>query len=139
MARLFWIVIGFLLGVLSAGLSTMVLYLWFFSPIRIVERVLGWDLPRNISVISRCDDRDGFFGQGSTLTIFLLPTNYTETILRACPSGFKRGTLEQSGIPERDSGILADAAVCFLTKEDLSRQDTIVFAKEKLLHLRIDR
>src|SRR5437773_6538264 len=118
MARLFWIAVGFLAGVIISGVSAVVVYLWLLSPVHIVERIVGWNVPSDVRLISQRDERDGFFGQGSTLTIFLVPGEYSDQILRACPRRFKHGTIEQSGIQEKDSGIPGGAPACFLSKED---------------------
>lgn len=139
MNRLFWISIGFLSGVITSVISSLLVYFWFFSPVRTVERVLGWKLPSGVALIWQRDQRDGFFGQGSTFSVFAVPNEFSHKRLATCPPMFKSGTFDQSGIPTTDAHVDGGLPSCFLSKEDLNRQDIIVLSENKLFHLRIDR
>jgi len=139
MNRFYWIAIGFLGGVITSIFVSLLFYLWCFSPLHIVERVLGWNLPRGVGLMWQRDERDAFFGQGSTLSVFSIPNDFARNALAKCPSGFVFGKFDQSGIPEKDAAIDGGAASCFLRKEERNRGDIIVISRDRLFHLRVDR
>jgi hypothetical protein len=72
------------------------------------------------------------------LTVFTIPNEFAQQLRANCPVGFESGTFETAGIPALDVDVDGRLPACILVKEDLTRQDKIVFVDEKLVHLRID-
>lgn len=137
MYRFYWTLTGFIGGVMAiAGVALF--YFWFFSPLRMAESVLGWKLPSGVALISQRNERDTFFGQGSTLSIFAIPPEFANRLLANCPSGFKSGTFAQSGIRGDELTVYGSKVTCFLRKEEPNRTDIIVFSQDKLFHLEVD-
>ena len=138
MGRVFWTAIGFLGGAVTTIVLWFLIQFWLFSPVRIVERLLGWNLPPNATLIWRQESRGTFLGQGSTLTIFTIPSDFAQKVLAKCPPGLKSGVFADSGIPPTDAGMKGTMAVCFMRKEDPTRTDIVVFSEDKVFHLGSD-
>ena len=139
MKRFFGVTIGFFAGVATSVVALFVFQFWISSPVRLVERVLGWDLPAGTVAMWKKEERGEFFGEGSTLAIFSVPTAFSEKILRKCPPGFTFGTFDKTGIRKQDAAIDGEAPVCFIRHEYPSHIDVIAFSKDRLFHLQIDR
>ncbi len=137
--RSFWTTVGFLCGIFTAIVSWFVVYFWLLSLVHAVEKLIGFSLPNGAEVIWKRDERDGTFGQGAALTIFVVPKQFALQIRAKCPAGFNSGTFDQSGISAVDVDVDSRSPACLFVKEDRNREDKVVLVNEKLVHLRIDR
>lgn len=139
MRRLFWITVGFFAGIVASVISALLVNFWLWSPLRAIEKLTGLDLPSEVSLEWYDDEHEMFFGQGSTLKAFKIPTDFSEKTLTNCPPGFRSGRFAQSGIPESKARVDEHAPACFFSKETASREDVVVILQDKMFYLRIDR
>jgi len=61
MNRPFWISIGVLSAILTTVACWLVMYFYFFSPIRVVERASGLKLPKGVELLWVQEEKDAFF------------------------------------------------------------------------------